>query len=157
MKNKINEVVTTLRDFDDPRINWEYLKFKMREFSRETAIKLLKGRKLERENLEFKVNSYEKIDPRINWEYLKFKMREFSRETAIKLLKGRKLERENLEFKVNSYEKIISPSEDDLRDLDNAKAELEKIYDHIENGIILHSEARWYEGGGGERSNTFFR
>ena len=82
-KNKINEVVTTFGDFDDPRINWEYLKFKMREYSRNTAIELGKARKLERDNLE---------------------------------------------FKVNSYEKIINPSEDDLRDLDNAKAELEKIY-----------------------------
>ena len=99
-KNKINKVVTTFGDFDDPGINWEYLKFKMREFSRDTAIKLAKARKLERENLE---------------------------------------------FKVNSYEKIINPSEDDLRDLDNAKAELEKIYDHITNGIILRSKAQWYE------------
>ena len=96
MKNKINEVVTTFGDFDDPRINREYLKFKMREFSRDTAIKLAKTRKLERENLE---------------------------------------------FKVNSYEKIINPSEDDLRDLDNAKAELEKIYDHITDRIILLSTA----------------
>ena len=79
MKNKINEVVTTFGDFDDPRINWEYLKFKMREFSRDTAIKLAKARKLEKEILE---------------------------------------------FKVNNYEKIINPSEDDLRDLNNAKAEL---------------------------------
>ena len=54
-------MVTTFGDFDDPRINWEYLKFKMREFSRNKAIKLAKARKLERENLEFKVNSYEKI------------------------------------------------------------------------------------------------
>ena len=58
-------------------------------------------------------------DSRINLEYLKFKMREL-RDTTIKL------KRENLEFKVNRYEKIINPSEDDLRDLDNAKAELQK-------------------------------
>ena len=64
-------------------------------------------------------------------------MREFSRDTAIKLAKARKLEREHSEFKVNSYEKIINPFEDDLRDLDNAKAELEKIYHHITNRIIL--------------------
>ena len=54
MKNKINEVVTTFGDFDDPIINREYLKFMMREFSRDTSIKLAKARKLERENLEFK-------------------------------------------------------------------------------------------------------
>ena len=61
MKNKINEVVSTFGDFDDPRINWESLKFKMREFSRDTSIKLAKARKLEWENLKFKVNIYEKI------------------------------------------------------------------------------------------------
>ena len=38
MKNKINEVVTTFGDFDDPRINWEYLKFKMREFTLKTEL-----------------------------------------------------------------------------------------------------------------------
>ena len=95
-------------------------------------------------------------DPRINCEYLNFKMREFSRDTAIKLARTRKLERENLEFKVNSYEKIINLSEDDLRDLDNAKAELEKIYDHITNRIILCSKAQWYEEGG-KASKYFFR
>ena len=59
-------------------------------------------------------------------------MREFStRDTSIKFAKARKLEGENLEFKVNSYEKLINPSGDELRDLDNAKIELEKIYDPI--------------------------
>ena len=109
MKNKINEVVSTFGDFDDPRINWEYLKFKIREFSRDTAIKLAKARKLKRENLE---------------------------------------------FKVNSYEKIINPSEDELRDLENAKVELEKIYDHITNGIMLRSKAQWYEEG--KKASKYF-
>ena len=40
MKNKINEVVITFRDFDDSRINLECLQFKIRKFSRDTAIKL---------------------------------------------------------------------------------------------------------------------
>ena len=102
MKKKINEVVSTFGDFDDPRINWEYLEFKMREFSRDTAIKLAKARKLKRENLE---------------------------------------------FKINSYEKIINSSENELRDLDNVKVELEKIYDHITNGIILCCKAQWHEEG----------
>ena len=109
MKNKINEVVTTFGDFDNPRINWEYLKFKMRKFSRDTTIKLAKAKKLERENFK---------------------------------------------FKVNSYEKIINPSEDELLDLDNAKAELEKIYKHITNGIILRSEAQWYQEG--EKASKYF-
>ena len=76
-------------------------------------------------------------------------MREVSRGTAIKLVKARKLERENLKFKVNNYEKIINPSENELRDLDNAKA------DHIANRIILRPKAQWYEEGGAEVSKYF--
>ena len=37
IKNKINELMSTFKDFDDPRINWEYIKLKMREFSRHTS------------------------------------------------------------------------------------------------------------------------
>ena len=40
MKDKINEIISTFKDFDDPRVNWEYLKFKMRRFSRFTAKQL---------------------------------------------------------------------------------------------------------------------
>ena len=32
MKNKINEISSSFKDFDDPRVNWEYLKFEMRQF-----------------------------------------------------------------------------------------------------------------------------
>ena len=60
MKNKINELISTFKDFDDPRVNWEYLKFKMRGFSRHTAIHLSKSRKEAREKLEAKVKDFEK-------------------------------------------------------------------------------------------------
>ena len=52
MKNKINELILTFKDFDDPRVNWEYLKFKMREFSRHSAMHLFQSRKEAREKLE---------------------------------------------------------------------------------------------------------
>ena len=45
MKNKINEISSTFKDFDDPRVNWEYLKFKMRQFSRFIVKELSKSRK----------------------------------------------------------------------------------------------------------------
>ena len=60
MKNKINELISTFKDFDDPRVNWEYLKFKMREFSRHTTMHLSKSRKEAREKLEAKVKNFEK-------------------------------------------------------------------------------------------------
>ena len=61
MKNKISELMSTFKDFDDPRVNWEYLKFKMREFSRNTTVHLSKSRKQAREKLEAKVKNFEKI------------------------------------------------------------------------------------------------
>ena len=60
MKNKISELISTFKDFDDPRVNWEYLKLKMREFSRNTAMHLSKSRKEAREKLEAKVKNFEK-------------------------------------------------------------------------------------------------
>ena len=60
MKNKINEISSTFQDFDDPRVNWEYLKFKMRQFSRSTAKQLSKSRKEAREKLESKIENFEK-------------------------------------------------------------------------------------------------
>ena len=60
MKNKISELISTFKDFDDPRVNWEYLKFKMRQFSRNTAMHLSKSRKEAREKLEARVKNFEK-------------------------------------------------------------------------------------------------
>ena len=60
MKNKINEISSTFKDFDDPRVNWEYLKFRMRQFSRFTAKQLSKSRKEAWEKLESKIENSEK-------------------------------------------------------------------------------------------------
>ena len=109
MKNKISELISTFKDFDDPRVNWEYLKFKMREFSRNTAMHLSKSRKEAREKLE---------------------------------------------DKVKNFEKNYSLSADDLADYEEAKVELEKIYDHITDGIILRSKAQCYEEG--EKASKYF-
>ena len=64
-------------------------------------------------------------------------MREFSRNESIKIAKLRKVNRVNLEEKVKTFARIDYPSESDLEEHKNAKAELEKIYDHIAEGIIL--------------------
>ena len=94
---------------------------------------------------ELKSTSKDFDDPRVNWEYLKFKMREFSGNTVMHLSKSRKEAREKLEAKVKNFEKNYNPSADDLADYEEAKVELEKIYDHITDGIILRSKAQWYE------------
>ena len=109
LKSKINEIVSNFNEFDDARVNWEYLKFKMREFSRNESIKIAKLRKVNRVNLEEKVKTFARID---------------------------------------------YPSESDLEEYENAKAELEKIYDHIAEGIILKSKSQWYEEG--EKASKYF-
>ena len=39
MKSKINETIPIINSYNDPRVGWEYLKYKMREYAREIAIK----------------------------------------------------------------------------------------------------------------------
>ena len=41
-----------------------------------------------------------------------------------------------------------------MEEYDNAKVELEKIYDHIAEGIILRSKSQWYEEG--EKASKYF-
>ena len=55
MKDKINQVVSEFSEFDDPRINWEYLKFKTREVARNRSTELAKERRQKRTNLQSKV------------------------------------------------------------------------------------------------------
>ena len=81
-------------------------------------------------------------------------MREFARNTAMHLSKSRKDAREKLEPKIKNFEKNYNPSADDLADYEEAKVELEKIYDHITDGIILRSKAQWYEEG--EKASKYF-
>ena len=90
----------------------------------------------------------------VNSEYLKFKLREFSRNESIKIAKLRKVNRENLEEKVKTFARIDDPSESDLEEYENAMAELEKIYNHIAEGIILRSKSQWYEEG--EKASKYF-
>ena len=70
------------------------------------------------------------------------------------LSESRKEAREKLEAKVKNYEKNYSPSADDLAYYEEAKLELEKMYDHITDGIILQSKAQWYEDG--EKAPKYF-
>ena len=81
-------------------------------------------------------------------------MREFSRNTTKHLSKSRKEAREKLEARVKTFEKNPSLSADDLADYEEEKVELEKIYDHTTDGIILRSKAQWYEEG--EKASKYF-
>ena len=82
-------------------------------------------------------------------------MREFSRNECIKIAKLRKVYKENLEEKVKTFARTDDPSEGDLEEYDkNAKAELEKIYGHIAEEIILKSKSQLYEEG--KKASKYF-
>ena len=52
MKDKINQIISKFSEFDDLRINWEYLKFKMREVARNRSIELAIECRGKRTNLD---------------------------------------------------------------------------------------------------------
>ena len=81
-------------------------------------------------------------------------MRQFFRSTAKQISKSRKEAREKLESKIKNFEKNENPSQDEFVDYEEVKIELEKIYDHITDGIILRSKAQWYEEG--EKGSKYF-
>ena len=81
-------------------------------------------------------------------------MKESSRNESIKIAKLRKVNRKNFEEKVKTFARIDDPSESDLEEYENAKAELEKIYDHIAEVIILRSKSQRYEEG--EKGSKYF-
>ena len=59
MKGKINETIPVINSYNDPRVGWEYLKYKMKEYAREIAIKNARQRKKSRVELEQKVLNLE--------------------------------------------------------------------------------------------------
>ena len=92
--------------------------------------------------------TFDLLDPRVKWEFLKYKIRFFVR--------IRRARRSHLEEKVKSLESVISSDSgaEILHDYSEAKTELEKVYNHIAEGIILRSRAQWYEEG--EKSTSYF-
>ena len=102
------------------------------------------------------LNFNEFDDPRINFEFLKYKIRNFAREYSINRAKERKSRREFLEKECVRLETkyATDSSEETYQQHEKAKEELEKIYDHITEGIILRSKATFYEEG--EKPSKYF-
>ena len=55
MKELMSHVVKKLNYFDDPRVNWEFLKYKVRQKAKKAADTKSKLRKEERKHLENEV------------------------------------------------------------------------------------------------------
>ena len=97
-------------------------------------------------------------DPSVNWEFLKYKIFRFSKGYANEQSERRKTRRTSLEKKVCDLEKHLvetkGSSESIVAEFENAKIELEKLYDYITDEIILRSKAHWYEEG--EKNTKYF-
>ena len=74
MKVKIKEVMQEISETDDPRVSWEFLKYKMRQSARQYSITRASGRREKRITLEKKVYNLEcaiseSTDPNLVQEY----------------------------------------------------------------------------------------
>ena len=59
MKSKINATIPIINSYNDPRVGWEYSKYKMWEYAREIAVKNARQRKKSMVELEQKVLNLE--------------------------------------------------------------------------------------------------
>ena len=91
---------------------------------------------------EIRTNSSDFDDIRVKWEFLKFKIRQFTQTYSKNKAREGMRKRLNLEKKVEILESKVSKSSDPevLIQYDNAKNELEDLYDHITDGAILRSK-----------------
>ena len=92
----------------------------------------------------------------MRWEYLKYKVREFWKQFSVDKAKERKAKRNKLELRVKEFEVLISCNAEEtvIQEYHDCKHQLEKIYNYITQGIILHSRVDWYELG--EKSSKYF-
>ena len=61
MKSEIVKYDMELSEFNDPRIRWEYLKYRMRQFAQRYSIDKTRGRREKRKALEQKVKELESL------------------------------------------------------------------------------------------------
>ena len=98
----------------------------------------------------------EESDPRKLWEFIKYNVRKFSFQYSRAKSKRMRERRQDLEKRVKFYEdNLLSDSDDGcLQKYHEAKAELDQLYNHITEGIIIRSRSAWYEFG--EKSSKYF-
>ena len=86
-------------------------------------------------------------DPRIRWDYPKYRMRQFARRYSLDKATEHREKRKVLEQKVKELESLISTEADEciLQEYNKGKQDLEEVYDHTTEGIIVRSKTDWYE------------
>ena len=122
-----------------------YWKFNNSLLSNPSFVELMQKEIKSKMGVLFEVSS----DPRGRWEYMKYIMRDFSRKFSIEYSRKIGKNRLELENKVKDLTNKLktSSTEREVKEYEECKAELEKMYDHITQGINLRSKVAWYEKG----------
>ena len=96
------------------------------------------------------------VDLRVKWEFLKYKIWQFTRCYSKQKAVRRRDRKTILEEMIPVLEQRITSNSNIelLKEYNEAKKELDQIYDYITNGIILFSRTTWYEEG--EKSSSYF-
>ena len=95
-------------------------------------------------------------DPRVKWEFFKYNIRKLTIKYSKERAKHRRESRANLEKRVKFYEDNLNSNSDNsfMKEYQDAKVELETMYNHITKGIIIWPRCDWYELG--EKSSRYF-
>ena len=101
-------------------------------------------------------------DARVKWELIKYRIRQYSMKYGKQKAQNLKTTEEDLERKLKSWEAELdqldpsdrSKEEEIDRNIADARRQLEEIADYKTKGLILRSQARWYEQG--EKSTKYF-
>ena len=98
-------------------------------------------------------------DARVKWELIKYRIRQLSRKYGkAKAKNTRSMETEleaRLKILVKDQDEAIGIREIEIaREVTEVKAKLSEIADYKTSGLILRSQARWYEQG--EKSTKYF-
>ena len=96
------------------------------------------------------------VDLRIKWDWMKYKIREESISFSKLKAQERRRKIQAIENRLKICEERIaqSPTQENLANLESAKAEYKKEYDYIVRGSIIRSRATWYEQG--EMNSKYF-
>ena len=92
-------------------------------------------------------------DHQVKWELLKYSIRKATIEYTKKVAKERRKRKDELEYRLRQLEKNIHV-EENLKLFNEARNELESIYEFIAEGIKIQSKCSWYEHG--EKSTKYF-
>ena len=95
-------------------------------------------------------------DLRIKWDWLKYKIREESISFSKSKAKERRRKIQTIENRLRVCEEKIteSPTQENLANLESARAEYEREFDYIVRGSIIRSRTTWFEQG--ERNSKYF-